>query len=358
MKKLKVILCCLLMGICGCQKEEVTTEKSLIVKSGQDGYAYLMPYELSEARYWHGNVLSKMDAVEVEKGLERRVQKYFSTSEYLQSAGLLLDAGDVQMLQRRESDDYPYGLNPSIGSFEVSNVLSVESPYLIYDVVELDYYSSKEADELAGVALVILMNSTVTTTEDGQEVSTSISHERLYSYGSNAGRKLERYMRQKNEIEADTPIYIALYAAAESGSSVPGVYIGEGYFTGRSGQFKEINEEWVLVPTSRAEELDGTVYTQFVNIKNSIHDFFPENVDSSALARFENNQIASLKVSINVQAKTYSEINALVQYVASLWNEQDTSEYDLSIEVKMFDKTYFTMVKKQGETEMSIHDIS
>lgn len=358
MKKLKLLLCALFLLICGCQKEEISTENNLIVKTVQDGYAYLMPYELSEARYWHGNVLSKMDAIEVEKGLETRVQKYFSTSEYLQSAGLLLDASDVQMLQRRESDNYPYGLNPSLGSFEVSNVISVESPYLIYDVVELNYYHVKETDKLAGVALVILMNSTVTTSEDGQDVSTTISHERLYSYGSNAGRKLERYMRQKNEIEADTPIYIALYASADAGSSVPGVYIGEGYFTGRSGQFKEINEEWVLVPSKRAETLDGAIYTQFVNIKNSIHDFFPENVDSSALARFENDQIASLKVSINVQAKTYSEINALVQYVASLWNQQDTSSYDLSIEVKMFDKTYFTMVKKQGESEMSIHDIS
>lgn len=362
MKIVKVLLCfVLIMMLAACSNNEpdIDEENSLIIASSSKGqYAKLIPYSLSLARYWHGNYLSRFDAIEVEKGLERRAQEHFSTREYLEGAGQLLSYETVQMLQRRESDDYPYGLNPPAGPFEVTDAISVESPYLVYDVVELNFYRSNDTDKIAGIALAILMNSTVTTTQDGQDTSVTISTDRLYTYGSNVGRKLERYMRSLTEVEADCPIYIALYASASSNSSVPGVYIGDAYFTSRSGQFSTIKEQWALFPSDTAQSLDATLYSQFVSIKNSIRDFLPENVDMTGLGRFENDQIKSLKISINVQAKTYSEISALTQYVATLCEQLDTSLMDLSIEIKMFDKTYFTMVKNQGESNMSIHDLS
>ena len=358
---IKGLLCLVLVvsGLCGCQDSSEQQEDSLIIASATKGqYAKKMPYELSGARYWHGTAMSRFDAIEVEKGLERLVQEYFSTKEYLESAGLLLDASDVQMLQRRESEDYPYGLNPSLGTFAITDAISVESPYLIYDIAELNFYRAEEKEELAGIALAILMNSTVTTTQDGVETTITIPTERLYTVGSNAGRKLERYMRQLTGVDADCPIYIALYASGSANSSVPGVFIGEAYFTGRSGQFTTINEEWALFPSDLAQSLDATLYSQFVSIKDSIHDFLPESVDMTGLGRFEDEQIRSLKITVNVQAKTYSEISALAQLLASLCDSLDTSQMDLSIEVKMFDQTYFTMVKNQGESTMSIHDMS
>lgn len=361
MKAAKLILSFLMIfALNGCFKEEESTEESGTVISSQsaDQYTKLIPYDLSEARYWHGNAMSRMDAIKVEKGLERRVKHVFSVKEYIQSAGLLLDASDVQMLQRRESDDYPYGLNPPLGSFTVTDAISIESPYLIYDVIEMDFYGMENTQELSGIALAILMNSTVTTNQDGQEATVSIPLERLYSYGSNAGRKLERYMRQLTNVEADCPIYISLYASSAANSSLPGVFIGEGTFTGRSGQFSFIDEQWAIFPSGQAESLDAALYSQFVSIKNSIHDFLPENVDMIGLGRFEDEQIRSLEIDINVQAKTYSEISALAQLVAKQCDELDTSLMDLNIEIKMFDKTYFTMIKNQGDTEMSIHDIS
>jgi len=361
MKAVKLMLAVLMVfTLNGCFKEEESQEElGTVIHSQTNGqYRKLIPYALSEARYWHGNAMSRMDAIKVEQGLERRVQNVFSIKEYIQSAGLLLDASDVQMLQRRESDDYPYGLNPPLGTFSVTDAISIESPYLIYDIIEMDFYKTENTQELAGIALTILMNSTVTTNQDGQESTVTIPIERLYSYGSNAGRKLERYMRQLTNVEADCPIYITLYASSAANSSLPGVFIGEGTFTGRSGQFSTIDEQWAIFPSSLAESFDAALYSQFVSIKESIHDFLPENVDMTGLGRFEDEQIRSLEIDINVQAKTYSEISTLAQIVAKQCNELDTSLMDLSIEIKMFDKTYFTMVKKQGDSEISIHDIS
>lgn len=362
MKKVNLLLCLLLLlGCVGCgnQNQNPEAENGKIVASTTKGqYAKLFPYNSSPARYWHGNVMSRFDAIEVEKGLERRAQAHFSTKEYLQASGSLLDSNALQMLQRRESSDYPYGLNPPSGSFEVTEAITVDSPYLVYDIVEMDFYHSDNTEKIAGIALTILLNSTVTASQDGAETTITIPANRLYTYGSNIGRRLELYMRQLTNVEADCPIYISLYASAPSDSSLPGTYIGEALFTGRSGQFREINEQWALFPSDTAQSLDATLYSQVVSMKNSIHDFLPENLDLIGLGRFEDNQIRSLKLTINVQAKTYSEVGSLAQYVAQLCDQLDTTSMDLSIEIKMFDKTYFTMVKKQGESTLSIHDLS
>ncbi len=347
------------MMLTACSKSDsVVDSTSEVIESFVEGeYSILMPYELSEARYWHGNALSKFDSVEVEKGLNRRTQEFFSTSDYVQSAGLLLDADSIQMLQRRESADYAYALNPSLGDFSINDAITVESPYIVYDVIEVNYYHKDDLDTLAGIGLTILMNSDVSASSDSQS-TIEIPKDRLYTFGSNAGRKLESYIRQLEGVSFDCPIYIGLYSSAASDSSVPGVYIGEAFFEDRSGQFSEIHEEWALFPSSLAESMDATTYSQFVSIKNEIADFLPENVDIIGLGRFEDDQLQDLKIDINVQAKTYNEINALAQLVSKLCDTIDSTSINLSIDIKMFDTTYFTLIRKEGESEISIHDIS
>ena len=358
MKSKILISCLILMFVTGCaSNDSMATDENVIIlsKTDKNQYARVIPYELSLARYWHGNKLSRFDPIVVEKGLEERAKEYFSVNSYLQGAGKLLDADQMFMLQRHASDNYPYGLNPPLGDFEVTGAIVVSDPYIIYDVVEMDFYSVDNSNKLTGLAFVILMNSAV---RDGEGSTVTIPVERLYSYGSDMGRKLEKYIRTLRGVDADCPIYITLYASSLPDSSLPGVFIGDAYFTGRSGQFRAIHEEWALFPSDKAQRLDATLYAQFVAMKNALHYFLPENVDITGLGRFENDQAQSLKITMNVQAKTYSEVSALAQYTAQLCNDMDTTMLDLSIEIKMFDKTYFTMVKRQGESEMSIHDIS
>ncbi len=354
--KFKIFLCAIfLVTLVGCQNNDTVEETGIVVKGTNKGdYAMVIPYELSEGRYFHGSSTTRYDMIEVEKGLEERSKEYFSVKNYMQIAGKCLTADNLRMLQRRESDEYPYALNPRLGEFEINSAIKVESPYIVYDVVEIPFVQNSDTTKITGVSLAILMNSSVTSEDE----KVQIPKERLYNYGSMIGRKLESYVRQFTTLDADCPIYIALYMSSDSGSSVPGTFIGEGYFTGRSGQFTEINEEWALFPTDLAQRLDTTLYTQFVNIKNQIHDFLPENIDMIGLGRFEDKLCKELKIDVNIQAKTYSEISAIAQYIAQLCDVIDTSQMELKIEIKMFDETYFTMVKKVGETEMSIHDMS
>ncbi len=357
MKKISSVLLVALLLLTGCfQQQPLEDSTNEVITSYVEGeYNLIMPYELSGARYWHGNALSKFDAIEVEKGLNQRSQEYFDPEEYIQSAGTLLDDEDVQMLQRRESSEYAYALNPPLGTFEVNEVISVEDPYLVYDVVEVNYYHPDDHDTLAGIALTILMNSDVTS-DSGSTIE--LTKERLYTFGSYAGRKLESYIRQLDGVSADCPIYITLYASALENSSVPGTYIGDAYFVGRSGQFETIDEEWVLFPTAEAEMMDATMYSQFLAIKSEVSDFLPENVDIIGLGRYEDKLLQELKIDINAQAKTYNELNALAQLVSNLLESLDTATMDCSVEIKMFDTTYFTLVKKQGESTISIHDVS
>ncbi len=344
------------MSGCSSNQEVIIDEQVEIIEVFDDQhYAITNPYQLSPARNWHGNVLSRYDAIEVEKGLNQRIQEYFSVEEYILSAGSLLGNDEIQMLQRRESETYPYALNPALGVYDFTATVQVENPYFVYDVVEVNFYKPENTEEIAGIGLVILMNTQVEGIS-GQMIS--ISDEQLTEFGTGAAEKLVSYFRTREEVTEDLPIYVSLYASAQANSGVPGHYLAQGITSSQQITFETIEEEWLIFPSSAAQDMDANLYSQFLSMKDSIDSFLPENVDVIGLGRFENHTLRSLSVDVNAQAKTYNELYALTQLLATELAVFDTTSFEITCEIKMFDTTYFTLHKPQGESEVSIHDIS
>lgn len=350
-KLLNIIISLVLLSACSSNVDE-NLELNLINSVMNGEYSVLVPFESSPVRAYHGTYLGKADFMEVGSRLSDKTKDYFNPENYYLAEGQVLDISELNSLVTRESSNNPYGLNPPTGSQFVTGVgdITVLNAVAIADVVELDFYSGSSSNpELSGLAFAIVLNDQLKM-EDGSY--TTVTQNRLYEYGSDMGRKLERFIRTLANMES-IPIYIALYSTASIDSALPGHYIGDGYFDGRSGQFKTNSEEWRLFPSTAAASADPVLDASFSAFKGSIQDFVPENVGVIAHVHYVDEDVNRLNLFIQIQAKTYAEIYALSQYSASLLKEFDLAGYDIIVKIESIDDT-LAMIQRDTSGNISV----
>ncbi len=352
MKKILTLLSIiLLLSACSSSSDE-GLDLNLINSTNNGDYSVLVPFVSSPVRAYHGTYLGKADFMEVGARLSEKAKSYFDPSQYYMSEGHVLDINELSQLVTRESSDNPYGLNPPSGSEFVTGVgdITVLNAVAIADVVEMDFYTGSASNpELAGLAFTIVLNDQLRTSDGSY---TTVTQSRLYEYGSDMGRKLERFIRTLANMES-IPVYIALYSTASIDNALPGYYIGDGYFDGRSGQFKENSEEWRLFPSTAAASADPALDASFSAFKGSIQDFVPENVGVIGHAHYVDNKLNSLDIFVHIQVKTYAEIYALTQYIATLLKEFDLASYDIIVKVENIDDT-LAMIQKDRSGEITV----
>ena len=351
-KRILMVLLMAMLTLSGCSSQQQAQQGTVVSSVSSDDYQTLLPHEISEGRYWSGNTSSRVDMLQMPKQLLELSKKHFSAKENYMQAGQVLTYEDIQELQRYESEDHPYGMNPS-STFEISDAISVERPYIVYGIVEIDFISMEDQQTLNGISVAILMNSSVTSNDTTIEIPQDI----MYTYASTVGRRLERYFRTKAEVASDLPIYITFYRSASEDSSVPGTFIGEGIFTGRSGQFTPIDEQWVLIPSDTATSLDGVLSSQFNTVKAGLKDFMPENANIIGQARYTDGVADMLKITVTVQAKSYTEIYSRAQLLSELSSNFSSTEMELTIEIKQLEQTCFLLHRESGTMQITMLDI-
>ena len=148
----------LVLSLAGCAQKapEETGDGTVISSYSSDDYQTLLPHELSEGRYWRGNTNSRFDLMQMPKELIELSKQHFSVKDNYLQAGQILEYEDIQELQRYESSDHSYGLNPS-GNFEISDAIILERPYIVYGIVEIDFISKEDQKTLNGISVGILM---------------------------------------------------------------------------------------------------------------------------------------------------------------------------------------------------------
>lgn len=301
-------------------KEEDSNTQIILTETNKGEYAYLIPFVSSDTRSYHGTYQSRHDINEIGIGLEEYSKVYFAPADYYVQEGVVINRNTLLNLVARESDTNTQGLNPSKGSsFLTGNGDErVVDPVIVTDVFELDFIKKKNTEmTIEGITLAMVVNKNQRVTVDGATVNYTLTDDSLWEYASNAGRKLESYLRTLDGI-ADMPIYILIYSTASSDETLPGGYIGGGYFTGRSGQFTRFNEKWVLMPTTEGSQIDSDTYNKLLNMKRAVLEFLPESVNIIAEAKYVNNELTLLKIKLRVQGKTYAEVRALTQYCVQL----------------------------------------
>lgn len=351
MKKSLILFIILMLSACSNQNTN-NDDLNLITSLQKGDYSMLIPFQSSPVRAYHGTYLGRADFMEVGDRLAEKSKDHFAPDSFYLGEGQVLDIEELNNLVKRESSDNPYGLNPPSGSNFVTGVgdLSVLNAVVVADVVELDFYSGSSSDpQLAGLSFAIVLNDQL---NDGSDSYVSVSQARLYEYGSDMGRKLERYIRTLSNMES-IPVYIALYSTASIDSTLPGSYIGDGYFDGRSGQFQSNDERWTLFPSLDASSLDAKTDASFSLFKSNIQNFVPEAVGVIGQAHYVNGNLNKLNMTIHIQAKTYAEIYALVQYSAQLLKEFDTGSYDIIVKIESINDT-LAMIQRLSDNSLSV----
>ena len=347
----KILLCLFILLLTACSSEPTVDQRVIIDQDEENEYSIILPFEASTIRQYHGTYLGRADFLEIGSRLEDKSKEYFSVNDYYLSEGQVISNSDLTKLVRRESTDNPYGLNPPAGSeFLVgTSDIAVLDAVVVADIMEIDFYQQSAGDyKLAGLSFAIVLNQSLST-PDGL---VTVSDEVLYDYGSNMGRKLDRYVRSLSDME-DIPIYIGLYVTNPTDAVLPGRYIADGYFTTRGGQFKKNNEQWVLIPSTQASSLDASLADKFNNFKSSITTFIPESIGVVGEARYVDNKTNFLRITLTIQAKTYSEIRALTQYTTELLKDMDQRDFPIVVRINSISETY-VLIELSEDNDLDI----
>lgn len=347
----KILTGIIVVFLTACSSSIEPGDNTIIEKNDRNEYSVILPFKASDIRQYHGTYLGRADFLEIGSRLEEKSKEYFDINEYYLSEGHVISNSDLSKLVRRESTDNPYGLNPPSGSqFLVgTSDISVTDAVVIADIMEIDFYQELNGStSLAGMSFAIVLNQSLSSPNGLVTVTDKV----LYEYGSNMARKLDRYIRSLSDME-DMPIYIALYVTNPTDAVLPGRYIADGYFTARGGQINTNNEQWVLFPSTQAASLDAALTDKFNGFKSSITKFIPESIGVIGEARYVDNETNFLRITLSIQAKTYSEIRALTQYTTELLKEIDQRDYDIVVRINSISET-LVLIELSKDDELDI----
>ena len=330
MKKISVVFM-VLMLLAACAPAQTENQDKVIESTDPGDYDILVPFEASPIRYNHGIYLGDVDLMDIGSRLQEHAKSVFGVNDYYLSEGQILSITRVNNLLKREDTDNPYGLNPPKGSlFDTGvNGKTILDAVLVADLMEINFYSKDETPVLNGIAFAIVFNQTF----DIDGLSVTITDEKLDEYAQTAGRKLERYLRTIQGLE-NLNIYLALYTTQKIDSTLPGHFFSEATFTAREGQFTPLNEEWVFFPSQTALAKDVQNSTSFSTLRNAVVQFTPESLGTVGEGLYVNGELSSLRITVNMQAKTYTEVYALTQTLVGLLDGFNHEKYDIIIKVK------------------------
>lgn len=345
----------LVLGGCSSKPDDDTDNNAVIISSIAGEYPVAVDYEAASTRNYHGTYLGSYDLIEIGSQLIEKSKEHFDVKDYILQEGQIISNDRLSTLVMRESSTNPAGLNPAKGSeFDIGDGTKLLDPVLVADVVEVNFLeNSKDGTTIAGMSVAIVFNQ-IQRVETSTSITTyEIEQERLYQYASDVGRKLESYLRTLNQV-GEIPIYIGLYSTKNVDAAVSGSYFGEGYFVSRSGQFKTINEKWLILPSSEVEKLDPNTSNFFVGLKKSLQNLLPESIGVVGKGRYVNDKLQYLKIDIQLVGKTFMEIKATTQLAASILEGMEDDNVQVVAKVTSLGKVVAIIEKKKNQNKVDI----
>ncbi|MFV0382059.1 MAG: CamS family sex pheromone protein [Breznakia sp.] len=369
--KITWLLCFCVLSGCGLQKDSDEASFTTVTKAVEAGdYQTILPYNSTDSRQTHVDFnRGSYDRIAVGEGLLAYSKKYFSPDDYAIQEGMILDRdtlqvgayfGDHKGLLGYQTKENTSGLNPEKGStIPVGNGVEIISgvergkeTIPIVDIFEVDFFDKEdkanEDREIKGISLTIVLNEKI---KDDQGKEYIMSKDSLMTYASEKARHLIAYLREQPAVGQDIPIFVTMFNAASTDSALPGCFIGEGYGTDSINDFSEIDEEWTIFPSERAQALDSVIYSQFESIKNALKDFLPNDIGVTGKGKFTDGKLEYLSIHVITQIKTYTESSALLQYMNSLLANIKSEEIEIIVEISSDEETYALIKRAVGSLE-------
>ncbi len=309
-----LLVSALCFGLCACQ-DSSKTQTTIPLKSGE--YAAVLPYSTSDTRGKHIGLISDMDIrIQLEQGLMELSKTYFPPSEVAFRTHVFLDYDELDSTDGSRGllgtlrDNNPNGLNPSSDEDFDTGTGIVKGPILVLDLYELDFYSGSD---LKGIAIGLAVPDEVE--EDGKTYS--ITPEKMVEFVKASATKVVSYLRERfNEIPRDLPILVAAYELNSNASSVSkGGFVYMEYFNRMQSESSEINEEYLLVPSSAFSALEPEMAQEFNDFRQEIARILSDTTFTTGQARLRNGMVQKLTITVSAYGKTVGEIWAVIQSV-------------------------------------------
>lgn len=353
--------------LAGCSKGNDNEENKIVTEPVEEGgYRTVYPFEASDAREVHTVMnLSPYDVMSAGKGLERYAKDYFSTDSYYLQDGKLLtrdrlmtnqSENDTEGLLNRNNKENPYGLNPTSGStipVDDQTTITVGSNTVpIVDVIEYDFVKDASSDaDIEGIAVSIILNPNIVDEKGNQH---TLSEKSLRLVGEEAGRKLVDYLKTLPEVSANTPVMVGLFEINSEDASLGGTYLALGYGSESIDHFESVEEDWVIIPSQAASDIDPQIVSQFNTVKNSLQNVLPNDVGIIGKGFYIDNELDALMLNVETTGKTYSENLSVVQLLVTLMEHFNGDSYQITVKVNANQNTFAMLQRAKGEKDISV----
>ncbi|MBT2584115.1 CamS family sex pheromone protein [Planococcus sp. ISL-109] len=342
-------------------EEEVETAIIPSMQLDEQYYRTLLPYKQSATR---GKIVSRLnsryDIKEAEHGLLRLSQQQFSPEDYYFQEGQMITDEDATSWLQRTNQDNSNGLNPEDGRSAAEQKEGERpEPELLAHILEQNYLVKTEEDKirLGGVSIGLAMNTVYYSSTDGIPYEESIPQEEIAREGKRMADEIVSRLREKEEM-VDVPILVSLFAQNNRNAMTPGTYFAYGAAPrGESevANWNDINEEFVVFPTSGTNEQYRDIDTAFRNFKQDVELYFSNFTSVIGKGFYQDNQLQELKIEIPIQFYGSSEVIGFTQYVTGLIIDHFPDNVELEVNVTSTNGAEALILRKAGEAEPIVH---
>lgn len=355
------------------EREETLTQSS----STAGYYQTVIPYEMSPSRgLTSTNMVSSYNIEAFEKGLFDISKRVFPVDEYIFREGQIFTEEMVrgflgrqytreeieEMSEEELADSNAFsnlGLNPSTEGEEDPEVIAEEAPLYLSHILEQNYLLADGEGELTleGITIGLAMNSTYyyQTEQYGTTYSRSLDENEVREQGQRMANEILERLRA-NERYSDQTITFAIFIQSGDTAITPGNFVS--YAVAEGGEdtlssFNEINEDYVLFPSSEGAEFNEQINSDYEVFNRNLSAYFDNFTTSIGYGRFMDDSLETLTIEIPVQYTSYGEIIGLTQYVQGLLGDHFAGS---AVEVSIADKSEtYALITKDENDEISTH---
>jgi len=357
------------------QDQKESDEKAIIpkYKISDDYYRTILPFKSSEARgLVVNNLNSKYDLNEFETGLMRVAHNTFDPDKYLFQEGQYLKADTVRLWLNRKftpaqleakelKESQNIGLNPiddEQGSIEERNE---KSPIYLAHILEHNYLVKGDNGKvsLGGVVIGLAMNSIHYYQKEqyGATFETKISKETMETEGKKIAEEVVKRLRKIDGLK-EVPITVALFQQEKRTSVVPGnffTYSTAGKGSSELGDWKAIDEKYILFPSSEATEQHRDDATSFSNFKQDVETYFPNFNGVVGRAFYAGGHLQELNIDIPIQFYGKSEGIGFTQFVTGKVMEHFPDYISVQVNISSVNGPEALIVKDVDQKEPFVH---
>ncbi|MGG0720110.1 CamS family sex pheromone protein [Robertmurraya massiliosenegalensis] len=386
MRKISLVVLAFFLLLTGCapnfqkeqeivQEKDDSKEKAIIpkYKISDQYYQTILPFEPSEARGLTVSQLNtRYDIDEFETGLMRIAQNTFNPDKFLFQEGQYLDRKTVGLwLNRKYTDEQVeklemkaeenIGLNPIDPGEGDVQTRNRENPIYLAHILEHNYLVRGEdgTARLGGIVIGLAMNSVhyFQEVQYGATFETKIDHAVLDREGKRIAQEVVGRLRQIEGLEK-VPITIALFEQESNSSVVPGnffAYANASEGSSKLGGWEAVKEDYVLFPSTDAQNNYRDDLTSFLNFKQDVEEYFPNFNGVIGKAFYIDNELQDLSIDIPIQFYGKSEAVGFTQYVTGLILEHFPNYIAVEVNISSVNGPEALIVRKVNQDEPFVH---